>query len=126
MSSHVERHLDIFLGRQSGDQVEGLEHHANLVIAHRSQLPFAHSCDIHPINQYLPARGIVQPSNDSQQRTLARTRWPHNRNKLPTSNLKADSLQNIDALATERQALGNVSYIHHNLMVCVLWRHITV
>jgi len=65
MFTDVERYLDIFLCGQGRDQVEGLEDHADLVIAYGSQLAFAHAGDIDPIDQYLAAGGIVQPGNDT-------------------------------------------------------------
>ena len=70
MLANIERHLDILLCRQGRYQVERLEDHADLVVAHRGQLPFRHARNIHAINQYLPGRGIIQSGDDAEQGTL--------------------------------------------------------
>src|SRR5579885_564869 len=119
----IQRHLDIFLRRQRGNQVERLEDHADFVVAHRRQLPLTHARNVHSIDQHLPRRRIVQPGNDAQQRTLARARRPDDREKLAAMNLETDASENIDALAPQRQTLRDVAHIHHHPPLALLHRN---
>ena len=96
MLTYVKRNLDIFLRRQGRDQIECLEDHANLVIAHYGQFSLAHPCDIDAIDQYLATGGVIQAGDDTQQRTFTRTRWPDNGDEFSTHDLKTDTFENFD------------------------------
>src|SRR5260370_34842834 len=120
MFAYVERHFDVLLRRQRGDQIERLEDHADLVVAHGGQFTLAHGGDIHPVDQDLPAGWIIQPRNDAQECAFARAGWPNNGDKLSTRDLKADAPKDLDALTPQGQALSDVAHIHDHLVVSIL------
>ncbi len=118
LPTDVQGNFDVFLRGQGRDQVEGLEDHANLAVAHHCQFAFAHARDIDAVDQHLPGGWIVETGDDAQQGTFAGTGRPHDGDKLAAQNLKTDALEDIDALATEGQALGDVLHIHDNCAFC--------
>src|SRR5574340_1109330 len=100
MLTHIQRHLHVFLRSQRRNQIERLEHHADLAVSNRCQLPLAHTRDIYPINQHLSGSWIIQTSDNTQQCTLPRTRRSNDGYKFPTHNLKTNALEDIDAFST--------------------------
>jgi len=120
MFAYVERHFDVLLRRQRGDQVKRLEDHADLVVAHGGQFALAHGGDIHPVDQDPPAGWIIQPRNDAQECAFARAGWPNNGDELSTRDLKADAPKDLDALTAQGQALSDVAHIHDHLVVSIL------
>src|SRR6266849_3725042 len=114
MFADIERDLHIFLRSQSRDQVKCLEDHTDLTIAYRREPAFGHMGDIDTIDQHLAGRGIVQASDNSQQGAFARARWPHDRDKLPTENLEANTLKNLDLLSTEGKDFRDFLHIHND------------
>src|SRR6266568_261224 len=98
MLADVERHFDVLLRCKGRDKVEGLKYHTNLVVAYGSEFSLGHAGDIHPVNQDLAARRVIESSNNTKQCALARTRWALNGNKLAAKNLEADALEYINAL----------------------------
>src|SRR5579859_207609 len=98
MLAHVERHFNIFLGRQCRYQIEGLEDHTDLVVTDRGQSSLAHTSNIDTVDQDLPAGRVIKSGNDAQQSAFARTRRPNNGDKLSIHNLEANSFENFDLL----------------------------
>src|SRR5258708_12763113 len=121
MVAYVERPFDVLLRRQRGNQVERLEDHADLVVAHGGQFALAHGGDIHPIDQDLPAGWIIQPRDDAQECAFARAGWPNNGDKLSTRDLKADAPKDLDALTAQGQTLSYVAHIHDHLVVTIFY-----
>src|SRR2546425_7145126 len=100
MLAYVERHLDVLLRCQGGDEIESLEDHADLVVAYRGQFALAHSSNIYPVDQDLSAGGIIQSGDDPQQRTFAGARWPNDGDEFSTHDLKTDTFEYIYTLMT--------------------------
>src|SRR5579875_4201602 len=116
MFTDIERNLDVFLRRQRRNQVERLEHHADLAVAHCRQPALAHACDIDAIDEYLAGRGIIKPGNNPQQRAFARAGRTDDGNELSAHNLEADPLEYLDTLPTEGETFCNLPYIHNNFL----------
>ena len=102
MLPYIEGNFDIFLRRQRRDQVEGLEHHAYLVIAHLRQFAFGHGSDIDAINQDLSAGRIIESGNDAQQGAFARTGRANDGDKFSAGDLKTDAPQDFNTLTAKR------------------------
>ena len=113
MLADIQWNLDVFLSGQGRDQVERLEDHADLTVAHNCQLALGHASDIHVINQHLPGSGIVQPGDNTQQCAFPGPGRPDNGDKLSAHNRKTNAFKNVDALATKGKALRDITDIHH-------------
>ena len=105
----VERHLDVLLRGERRDQVEGLKDHADLLVAHGGQLALAHLGDVDAVDQHLAAGRVIQPGDDAEQGGFARAGWPDDGDELAMLDAQADALEDVDALAPQRQRLANVN-----------------
>src|SRR6266849_4266118 len=114
MFANVQRDLNIFLRSQGRDKVKCLEDHTDLTIAYCCEPAFCHMGDINTIDQHLAGRGIIQARDNTQQGTFARTRWPYDRDKLPTENQETNIFKNLDLLSTEGKAFRDIPHIHNN------------
>src|SRR5258708_13162414 len=126
MFAYVERHFDVLLRRQRGNQVDRLEDHADLVVAHGGQFALAHGGDIHPIDQDLPAGWIIQPRDDAQECAFARAGWPKNGDKLSTRDLKADAPKDLHPLTAPGKALIIVAHTNYPLLVTIFKSRIPI
>src|SRR5579883_76341 len=108
MLADIERHLDILLGGERRDEVEGLEDHANLLVPDGRQFALAHAGDVHPIHEDLPAGGIIQSSDDAEQGRFARARGTDDGDEFAMLDPQADSFEDVNALAAQRQRFANV------------------
>src|SRR5207302_1684049 len=103
MVADVERYLDVFLGGERGDEVEGLEDHADLGVAHRGQPTLGHGGDVDAVDQHLSLVGAVEPGDNPEQGALAAAARSHQGDELSALDAEVDSAKDLDHLRTEWQ-----------------------
>src|SRR6266516_599273 len=99
MLPDVEWHLNVFAGGERRDQVERLEHHADLLVANGGEPALAHARDLDPIDEDLAAGRVVEPGDDAEQRAFAAARRPDDAHELAALDAEADAVQDLDAVA---------------------------
>jgi len=73
------------------------------LIADVGQLRLAHRGDVHAIDQYLPAARRIEAGDDAEHGRFPGAGRPDNRHELAAFDAKADPVQDIDPLPTERE-----------------------
>src|SRR5512146_1519468 len=124
MLADVERNLDILLGGECRNQVERLKDHTDFLVAHGGQPGLAHAGDVYPVYQHRSAGGVIQTSDDTEQSGFARSRWADDGNELAMLDTQVDAVEDLDALAAQRQRLVDVARFERGkgLVRCVDWR----
>ena len=77
-----QRQLDVALRAGAGEQVERLEHEADLAVADRRELVVGQVDDVLAVEPVAAAGRVVQAAEDVHHRRLARPRVPHDRDHL--------------------------------------------
>ena len=100
-----QRHGDVFERGHVGDEVEGLEHDADIAAAKGGQLVLVHSAEFAAGDRNAAPVGALQSGNDHQKRRLARAGGTENGNRFAAGHRKRDIVENMDAGGTlaERQ-----------------------
>ena len=85
-----QRNLHVVEHAQVGDQVEGLEDEADLLVADRGERAIAIAGDRRPVDLHrAPGRRVEQP-DQVEQRALAAAGRPHDRDELPFADVEVD------------------------------------
>ena len=72
IAGEFQRHRDVFQRGHGRDQMEGLEHDADLAAAKPREPVFVESIERRSVDHHLPAVGTLQPRHHHQQRRLPR------------------------------------------------------
>ena len=91
----TQRQLDIAPGRHRGQQVELLEDEPDLLVADLGQLGLGHLRDVRAVQLVVPARRVVQATQDVHQRRLPRPRRPHDRHVVTRLDIQRDAPQRV-------------------------------
>ena len=83
--------FDVLFHGELIDEVEALEYEADLPATRLGALTFPQAADLHAVEPVLPFRGIVQETEDVQQRRFAATRRTHNSNELAVLHFQCDA-----------------------------------
>ena len=86
-----QRQLDVALERGLGEQVEGLEHEADLLVADPGELEARQRRDVVALEQVAPVARRVQAAEDVHQRRLARARRADHRDHLSLLDAQVDA-----------------------------------
>ena len=99
----MQRHLNVFEGRQGRDQVVILEDVTDETATHLSTVSRIHRGHIDAVNEDTSARRTLQSTSDRQQGRLAGSRGAHNSEKLAGGDLKVDPVErsHSDAVGAE-------------------------
>ena len=97
--------LDVFQCTGARQQVEVLEHEADLAVAQFGELVGVQLSDIAPLQDVAAAVGYVQAAEDVHQGRLAGTRWPHDRDELAGLHGQVDAAQGVHVDAVQRVGL---------------------
>ena len=76
-------------------QVELLEHEADLLVANLRQLVAVQLADADPIQPVLPGRRLVEAPENVHQRRFAGAGRPHDRDEIAALDLERDALQHV-------------------------------
>src|SRR5581483_5010752 len=79
ISVNVLRDRDVAFRSQRRQQIEALEHKADLVPSKFRPLGVAHRRQFIPVHEHFPSRSLRQPADHVQQRRLPAARRPHHR-----------------------------------------------
>ncbi len=93
-----ERQLDVVQRRRARQQVEGLEHEADLAVADRGELVVVHLRDDLAAQHVAALARRVEAADQVHQRRLARSGGAHHRDVLARLDLEAHAAQRVDLL----------------------------
>ena len=91
-----ERHRDVLQRRHGGDQVERLEHDADMPSAKARERVLVERAQVLAGDMHRAAVRLLQPGRDHQQSRLARPGRPDQANRLAGTYMKADVFENMD------------------------------
>ncbi len=90
-----QRQLDVFLRRRAGQQVEALEHEADVLAAQARPLVAGEAFDMNAAKYVFAARRRVEAAKDVHHRRLAGSARAHHRHELALRNIEIDAVQRI-------------------------------
>jgi len=91
-----ERHRDVLQRRHGGDQVERLEHDADMPSAKARERVLVERAQVLPRDVDRPGVGPLQSGRDHQQGRFARAGRANQANRLAGTYMKADVFENMD------------------------------
>src|SRR5215213_9449999 len=103
-----ERQLDVPQRRGPRQQVEGLEHEANLLVADPGELVVVHLAHLLAVEEIGTLARRVEAANQVHQRRLAGPRRPHDRDVLAALDLDAHAAQRVNLLGTHHVGLPQI------------------
>ncbi len=95
-----QRKLHVFACCQHGKQVVALEDKAHLAAPQRSQLLFVEMRQVMTVEQYLPGRRLVKPTDQVEQRRFAAAAWPHDSHEFTALQRDIDCTECRNDVAT--------------------------
>ena len=109
----AQRQLDVLIDVQLVDEVEALEHEADVALAELGALPLLQLSDLLP-QQLVAARGgVVQEAEDVEQRGFAAARRPHHGDELAVLYFERDTVQREGLDVFRAEDFGEVLYLYH-------------
>src|ERR1700728_561231 len=93
----ILRQHHVFERRQVGDQVKLLKDEPDLLCAESRQPAFIQPRHVHAVHERAPRCRRVEPAENVDQRRLARTRRPHDRDPLAGLHVKGNAIQRAHA-----------------------------
>jgi|GEM_PF-2282218 len=112
----VQRHLDVVQHVEVGDQVEGLEHETDLLVAQARALVVVHAVHVDAIEQVFAAGEILQQPGDGQERGLARARRPGDGDELALVDLEREAAQGVGLDGFGAIHLGHFAHLEHHVL----------
>ena len=88
-----QRQLDVLLRREHRDQIEALEHEADVARAPVRQLAAFHLLEVLARDRELAAVRAIEPADQVEQRRLARARRPQQRQQFPGPHVEVHVVQ---------------------------------
>ena len=105
--------FQIVLDRQARDQIELLEHEAQLIAPQRRAAGIVESGERHPAEPDVAAVGRIQPRDQMQQRALAAAAFAGQRHALGGRDAQIHPAQHGDRLVRRAVALGEIFDFEH-------------
>ena len=124
---HVaQRQLDVFKHVQLVDEVEALEHEADVALAELGAVLFLEAAHLLAEQFILAVGGVVQEAEDVEQGRLAAARGAHDGDELAVVDFERNAVEgdglNLDVLATED--FFQVFYFDHFFKILIVIRFI--
>src|SRR5690606_33917969 len=102
-----QRQLDVLDRARPGQQVEPLEHEAEVAAAEQRALVAGQRLHLGP-EEAEHARGRhVEAAEDVHRGRLAGTRWPHDRDEIAALDREVDALQGLERTRSLAEGLGD-------------------
>jgi hypothetical protein len=108
-AGQFQRQHDVFQRRQVRQQLEGLEHKAQLFLAQRGAAVFIQCINVYTIQHYLAGARRVQPRQQAQQSRLAGAGGANDCQRLGLLHGKIHLVQNGQFAAGIGHALGQAT-----------------
>jgi len=118
-----QRQLDVVERVGARQQVEGLEHEADLVVAHPRQLVVSLLGDLLVLEPVRAAGRGIEAADDVHERRFARARGAHDGHVFVGVDLEVDAVQGMDLLRSHLiDAVEVANPDQHGALTCGLWR----
>ena len=122
MSGEEGRQLDVLLGRELVQEVEGLEDEADLGAPQARQRPLGIPVDPLSGQPQLPGPWPVEPAEQVQQRRLPAAARPRHREHLTACYVQADTVHGADQSLAAAVLLAQPAGAQRPGAVCVVHR----
>ena len=113
----LQRQRGIVIHGARGQQVEMLEHHANLM-ARGTQLRIRHGHEVTTIDDHLARSGTVEQVDATHQRALARTGAADDAENLTLLDVQMDVLERLDRPFGALVCQGQIPNVDHVIRDC--------
>src|SRR6266699_1483009 len=104
-----ERQLDVLIRGEHRQQVEGLEHEADVARAPGRELSRRHRADVGATDADGTSRRLVETGDEIEQRRLAGARRPHQRREAARRNIETEVGEDVDLLGVTLERLVDVA-----------------
>ena len=106
LAGKFQRRCHVFQRGHRGDQVKGLKNDAHVIAAEPGQRIFVHRGQIPAQRGDCPARRLLQPAHQHQERGFARAGRADQAQRFATKNIKGYAMQDIHptGIAIQRQS----------------------
>src|SRR6266853_451705 len=105
---------DVFKRREIWHEMKLLENETDFLGAIAGQLALAELADLHAIHHHTPSGGVVEASENIDQRRFAGPRWPHDGNPLAGLDLKTYVIESADSIETLFELFDLDQRRHHS------------
>jgi hypothetical protein len=112
---HHQRQSDILDRAERGQQIEALEDDPQSATAKQGSPPVAHRGQVFTVDDHRTVRGEIQPADQVQQRTLARTAGAHDGHELSCRHGERHASQRPHVLGPHAKRLGQIGRDKHRL-----------
>jgi hypothetical protein len=109
----AQRHLDVVDDVEVGDQVEGLEDEADLLVAQARALVVAQAAHVHAVKPILATGEGFEQAGDREEGGLARAGWAGDGDKLARLDLQIELAQRIGLDHLGAVDLGKGLHLQH-------------
>jgi len=111
----LKRQRNVFRGGQPGQQVEVLEHVADVPAAQAGPLALRQAVDRNAVKQHVAGRRLLQAAGDGQQARLARSAGAHDRHHRARRYGQVHVAERLDASRAGAVSLGHMPHLEHLL-----------
>ena len=108
------RHGHVLVRGQRRNEVEELEHEADLLAAQAREAVFVELRDVDLIDQHLAGRRLVEARDEPEQRRFAAARRPDDGDELTSENLKRERVEDRERLGAAHDGLGHLAQLDHD------------
>jgi hypothetical protein len=114
-----QRQLDVLGRRRARQQVEPLEHEANRLVAHASQLVAGQGRRVPPVQGVAPPRRPIEAAEDMHEGRLPRARRSDHRDELARGDVESHTAQRVHGVIADVVFLGEFADLdqRHQLVV---------
>ena len=106
----LQRHLNVFEGRQRGNQVVILEDVSNRPATNLGAMNAVQSRQVNPVDIDMPSGRTLQAAGDRQQRRFTGAGRTHNSEKLAGCDLKVDPVERSHSDAVSAELMSDASH----------------
>src|SRR3954471_4397269 len=109
------RERDVLLGREGGEQGEGLEDEPDAFAAQARERPFVEAAELLLVEPHATLRRPVQPGGELQQRRLAGARRPHDRGERAAGHGERDAVEGANLSVATPEDADDIVEVHHRV-----------
>jgi hypothetical protein len=106
LAPELKRYLDVLAGRESGDEMEGLEDEADLLRTDPGSLILVQAAEVLPVEDHATASGAVESRQQAEERALPAPGRADDRDEGAGFHVESDIVQDGELAAAREVCLG--------------------
>src|SRR6185436_19239131 len=104
--AELQRHLDVLARGEGRDELEGLEHEADLLTAQAGSLVFAERAELDAVEPDASGGRTVEPGEQSEERALAAAGGPEDGHERSVRHVERDTFQDGQLVPAGEEGSG--------------------